>query len=195
MNINEIAELVFNQLQPTSGDEPAIDIEDFKSSAKAEFAYQTLLMMWKTRREEGEYAIPSYLLTEVEKEVVNDEIDISDLEYFKSLPFEAWLQGVGGMKCSCNYVKSTLNDSKLMCGDDSMPDDTRTFYIQGKKLKFPQGTHAKKLPVIYADKGGDLDGNLDVDDAIAALVRERLLVLYGGKIGQNDETNNSNKTN
>ena len=195
MNINEVAELVRRQLQPTSGGGTTIHLEQFKSSAKAEFAYQTLLMIWREKREEGYYTVPGYLLTEVEKDIVNNEMDISDLEYFKTLPNEVWLQDIGGLNCGCKYVKSTVNHSKLLSEDDSLDDGTRTFYLEGKKIKFPQGTHKNKLKIIYADKGGDLDGNIDVDDAIAALVRERLVGLYGGKIGVNDETNNENKTN
>ncbi|HJY23304.1 MAG TPA: hypothetical protein VJ279_10485 [Hanamia sp.] len=195
MNINEVAELVWRQLQPTSGSDTAISLEEFKSSAKAEFAYQTLLMVWREKREEGFYTVPGYLLKDAEKDIVNNEMDISDLQYFKSLPNEVWLQDIGGLNCDCKYVKSTVNHSKLLCDDDSMDDGTRTFFVMGSKIKFPQGTHKNKLKIIYADKGGDLDGNIDVDDAIAALVRERLIGLYGGKIGVNDETNNENKTN
>lgn len=195
MNINEVAELAWRQLQPTSGDTPTIHLEEFKSSARAEFAYQMLLLAWREKKDEGSYTVPSYLLKEVEKDVVNNEMDISDLDYFKSLPYEVWLQDMGGVGCDCKYVKSTVNHSKLLCGDDSLDDDMRTYYLLGDKIRFPQGAHAKKLKMIYADKGGDLDGNIDVDDAVAALIRERLVGLYGGKIGVNDETNNENKTN
>lgn len=195
MNINEVAALVWRQLQPTSGGTPTIHLEEFKSSARAEFAYQMLLLAWKEKRDEGYYTVPAYLLKEVEKEVVNNEMDISDLEYFKSLPSEVWLQDMGGLGCECKYVKSTVNHSKLLCGDDSLDDDTRTFYVLGDKIKFPQGAHAKKLTLTYADKGGDVDGNMDIDDAVAAIIRERLIGLYAGKVGVNDETNNENKTN
>lgn len=195
MNLNEIAELVWKQLQPTSGGKTTVSLEEFKSSARSEFAYQTLLLVWKEKRDEGYYSVPGYLLKQTDKDVVNNEIDISDLQYFKALPNEVWLQDIGGLDCECKYVKSTINHSKLLCEDDSLDDDTRTYFLMGDKIIFPKGTHQKTLSITYADKGGDIDGNIDVDDAIAALVRERLIGLYGGKIGVNDETNNSNKNN
>ena len=196
MNLYEIAELVYKQLQPTSGGQPTVHLEEFKSSARAEFAYQSLLLAWKEKKDEGFFTVPSYLLKTVDKAVENNQIDISDLNYFKSLPNEVWLQDLGGNKCDCRFVKSTINNNKLLCGDDSMDDEAISFYIVGNKIIFPQGIKGKKtLPITYANKGEDVNGNIEVADSIAAIVRERLIGLYLGKVAQNDETNNSNSNN
>lgn len=193
MKLNEIAELVWRQLQPTSGDATTISLAEFKRTARMEYAYQLLLLAWKDKKEEGLYQIPSYLLNAAVKSVVNDRVDISDLEYFKSLPSEMWLQGIGGVRCDCRYVKSTYNQTKLMCGDDSLDDDVKTYYVQGKEIIFPFGAHTDEVEVVYA--GNKVSEDVDVDEGLGAVVRERLLSIYAGKIGVNDETNNNNKTN
>lgn len=192
-NLKETAELAYRQLFPNPGDETALDREDFVSTAKTEYAYQMLLMAWRNKSVDGEFIVPSYISREVEKEVVNNEMDISDLEILKSLPSEMWLQNVGGINCGCKYVKTTINLSQLLCDDDSMADDVKTYYVIGKKIKFPKGVHAKKLPIIYANNGSDLDADeIVVDDAMAGIVRTRLIEIYGGKTGAEDKTNNSN---
>ena len=196
MNLYEIAELVYKQLQPSSGGQPTVHLEEFKSSARAEFAYQSLLLAWKEKKDEGYYTVPTYLLKTVDRKVVNNEIDISDLDYFESLPNEVWLQDLGGSKCDCRFVKSTININKLLCDDDSMDDEAVMFYVLGKKIIFPKGVKNKSsLSLTYANKGEDVDGSIEVSDAIGAIVRERLIGLYVGKIAPNDETNNSNSNN
>ena len=195
MILNEIAELVYKQLQPTSGGTPTIHLEEFKSSARAEFAYQSLLMAWREKKEEGYFTIPSYLLKTVTKQVKDNLIDISDLDYFKSLPNEVWLQDLGNGKCGCRFVKSTVNHNKLLCEDDSLDDNAVTFVLIGNIIVFDRKLPVKELTITYADKGENVNGELEVDDAIGAIVRERLISLYMGKIAPNDETNNSNSNN
>lgn len=196
MNLYEIAELVYKQLQPTSGGQPTVHLEEFKSSARAEFAYQSLLLAWREKRDEGFFTVPSYLLKTVDKPIIKNEIDISDLDYFKSLPNEVWLQDLGGNNCDCRFVKSTINNNKLLCDDDSMDEEAVSYYITGNKIIFPKGVKDKKsLPITYANKGEDVKGNIEVADSIAAMVREKLIGLYLGKVAQNDETNNQNSNN
>ncbi len=194
MNLNEIAELVHHKLSPKPGDESAIDVVEIERACYAEYAWQMLQMAWRNKRDEGEYEIPSYLLAEVEKEVVNDEIDIADLKYFKALPQEMWLHQVGGTNCECNYVKSTSNLVQLLCDDDSLADTDRTYYPVGKKIKFPKGTHAKKINIVYADMGSNVNGYIEIDEAIGALIMERLEQKYLGKVMPEDKTNNSNSS-
>lgn len=192
-NLKETAELAYRQLFPNPGDETALDKEDFVSTAKTEYAYQMLLMAWKSKATEGEFIVPSYISREVEKDVVDNVMDISDLDILKSLPSEMWLQNIGGLNCGCKYVKTTINLTQLLCDDNSLPDDTKTYYVIGKKIKFPQGAHAKKLTLIYANNGSDLDADeIVIDDAMAGIVRTRLIEIYGGKTGVEDRTNNSN---
>lgn len=195
MNLKEIAELAWQQLYPKGFTGTPIPKESFIRTAVSEFAYQQLLMAWKEKNDTGEFNVPSYLLTEVEKEITENEMDISDIIYFKSLPQEVWLTNIGGVMCGCKYVKSTINLTQLLCDDDCLGDDVRTYYQVGQKLKFPQGTHKSPLTIIYANSGENIDGNIEVDEAIGAIVRTRLIEIYAGKTGAEDETNNQNSTN
>lgn len=177
---------------PNPGDENKISREEFIATGRSEYSYQLWLKILADRRENGELEIPSYLLSEIELEVVNKEIDVSGLKIMRSLPFETWLQNIGGINCECRYVKSTLNHSQLLCDDDSLNDGDRTYYAVGKKIKFPQGTHKEKLGITYANNGENVDGNIEVDDAIGGMVRRTLIQIYAGGIGKEDKTNNSN---
>jgi len=192
MTLQEVCELSWEKCYPAGAGKPAIPKESFVRRAYSEFAYQSLLMAWKEGSEDY-YEVPSYLLREVEKDVVDDEIDISDLQYFKSLPMGVWLQGVSGdTGCGCEYVRTSFNLSKLLCGDDSLPDSTRTYFPLGKKLVFPQGTHKKKLILTYADMGDTLNGDVEIDEAIGAIVMDKLDAIYSGKVPPTDMTNNGN---
>lgn len=82
--------------------------------------------------------------------------------------------------------------SQLLCGDDSKPDEARTYYPLGKQIVFPLGVHKNPLPIIYANRGDELDDDIEIDDGIAAIVRTRLIDIYGGKTGTEDVTNNTN---
>jgi hypothetical protein len=191
-NLLSIAEQAYNQLFPRPTDEEAVDKQDFVATAKNVFAYE----LWRKIKEDkllyGECDIPSYLLSEAKLDVKDDEMDISSLKIMRSIDQELWLQNIGGMNCECLYVKSTLNLSKILCDDDSLPDDSRTFYPQGLKIKFPNGVHATPLSIIYANQGEEVNERIEIDDAIAGIVRVRLIEIYGGKIGQEDKANDSN---
>lgn len=187
-----IAELVWRQLHPNPKDEVKVKKEQVIADAKTEYAYNLWLKAKADKREDGYFEVPSYLLTEIELDVVDNQIDISKLKIMRSLDWEVWLQNVGGVDCDCRYVKSTLNQAQIFCDDDSLGDDARTFYVVGKKIKLPQGAHKKTLPIIYANNGQLVDGDIEVDDAIGAMVRRSLLQLYLGNEGPEDKTNNSN---
>lgn len=192
MNLKEVADLSWSQIFPMGTVQTAVPKEAFIRTAYASFAYQTLLMAWKEKNDEGYFEVPSYLLTEVEKDVVNNEMDISDLKYFKALPMEVWLQRIGDTMCACKYVKSSVNLSQLLCDDDSLDDASKTYYPLGKKIVFPKGTHKNKLTILYANMGEDINGNIEVDEAVADLVRSRLNELYLGKVPSADVTTNNN---
>lgn len=190
-SLKEVAQIVFNQVFPKSSDETPLDREEFFITAKNEYAYQ----MWRRSKEEGReeggmFHVPTHLLEEKTFKVENDTIDISELKTLKSLTRDSWIVNIGGLDCECKYVRSNINLERLLCDDDSMPH--RTFIIVGKQIRFPKGVHANELPVIYAKSGDDIDDDMEVDDDIAAIVRVRLMEIYLGRVGKEDETNNSN---
>lgn len=191
MTLKEIAELTHRQLFPTANGRAAVTLPEFVRTAVVEYAYQSLLLAWKDKKEEGVYEVPSYLLKSVEKDVIGNAVDISDLDTFKSLPMEAWLQGVEGN--GCRYIKTTYNNVKILADETSLPNGAKTFYAMENIIKFPKGA-SKTVVITYAGKGS-AKGELDVDDAIAAVVRQRLVDIYGGKTGAKDETNNENTNN
>lgn len=191
-NLLEIAQVAFDQIYPNAGDETPLDVEHFISTAKTEYSYQMLLLYWKQRNEDGYFEFPAYLLSEKEMDVVDNKIDTSLLKIFRSLPYDLWLQNVGGLNCVCQYVKSSVNSTSLLCDDDSMDDIVRTYIPLSNEIRFPKGTHSKKLTIIYANIGENIDGKIEVEDSIGAIVRTRLIEIYGGKIGTEDVTNNTN---
>lgn len=191
-NLKEIAELAWSQLFPNPGDEAAVDREDFVATAKSEYAYQLWRKMKEDKREFGDSEIPSYLLTTTELEVSNDVMDISPLNILRSLDNEQWLQNIGGLSCECDYIKSSVNHWKALCDDDSLPEDARIFIPIGKQIRFPLGVHKTPLEITYANNGEDIDDEIEVDDVIGGIVRRSLVEIYGGKIGKEDVTNNTN---
>lgn len=190
-NLLSIAEQAWAQLFPRPTDEEAVDREDFVATAKSEYAFQ----IWRKIKEDkvlyGDCDIPSYLLSEKELDVADNIMDISSLKIMRSIDQELWLQDIGGIGCECQYIKSTLNNSKLLCDDDSLPDDSRTFYPMGKKIIFPKGVHKTPLAIVYANQGEEIDGRIEIDDAIGGILRTRLIEIYGGKIGVPDTANDS----
>jgi hypothetical protein len=180
---------------PNPTDEVSISLEEVIESAKLEYSYQYLLWYWKEKGSEGTFNMPAELATEEEFDVVNNEIDISELDIMSRLPADQWLANVGGLLCECNYVKSNINQTQLLKDDDSLPDDYKPYLIIGKKIKFPKGTHSNKLTIIYANSGRDVDGVIEVSNELGALVRRGLSEVYLGKVSQEDKTNNSSANN
>lgn len=192
-NLLEIAELAYNQIFPLPRDKNAIALEEFIATAKIEYA----AAMWIYRQEQisndGSFEMPSDLLTESEPlDVVNNEIDISSLNYLSSLPNDLWLQNIGGLGCECTYIKTTIRLSQILCEDDSIPESSKPYLIVGKKIKFPKGTHAKSVAIIYANNGTGIDPRvIECNEYVGSKVREKLMGLYGKKLPA-DTTNNQN---
>lgn len=190
-NLLSICETAWLQLYPTATDEAPITKEEFIETGLGEYAYQFLLWYWKEKGTEGVFNIPGNLSSEHEFDVIDNEIDISGLDIMSRLPNDLWLQNIGGLTTDCNYVKSNINQTQLLKEDDSLPDDYKTYLIVGKKIKFPQGTHKTPISIIVANSGKEIDGDIEIDDAIGAIVRTRLIEIYGNRIGLQDKTNNS----
>lgn len=195
-NLLSIAELFWRSMNPQARSKTGVTREEVISTAKNEYA----AAMWIYRQEQiasdGSFDMPSDLLTESPPmEVKNDEIDISSLKYLSALPGNLWLQNVGGLNCDCRYVKSTLNLSQILCDDDSLPENHLPYYVLGKKIKFPKGTHKKELPIVYANTGTGLDPDvIEVNEYVASKVRLKLMQLYGQE-KQVDDTNNQTPNN
>lgn len=191
-DLKSIAQLAYDQLFPNPTDEEKVSRIDFLETAKSEYAYQSLLMYWKEKATEGMFNIPGNLSTEAEFDVVNNEIDISSLDIMSRLPNDLWLQNIGGLTSECNYIKSNVNQTQLLKDDDSLPEDYKTYLIVGKKIKFPQGTHKSPISIIVANSGKEVEDSIEVDDAIAGIIRRSLIEIYGGKIGVENKTNDTN---
>lgn len=190
-DLKSIAELAWRTIYPNPGDEGAISREEFLESAKLEYSYQYLLWYWKENALEGIFNTPGDLATEKEFSVLDNEIDISGLDIMTMLAGDKWLLNIGGLTCECKYVKSNINQTQLLCDDDSMPEEYKPYVIVGKKIKFPKGTHADKITIIYANSGESTDDNIEVDGALGALVRVRLQEIYGRPMPV-DKNNNTN---
>ena len=192
MDLKSISEVAWRQVFPNPSDEAAVQLEEFIETAKGEYAYQMLLMYWKEKREDGSFNIPSNLLTTVKKEVVDGVADISDLEVFRGIPNDFWLQNVGGIGSKCQYIKTNVNHAQVLSDDDSLPENVKRYYPAGKEICFPDGVHENPVPITYANMGENVDGSIEIDDTIAAIVRSRLIEIYLGKENKEDVTNNSN---
>jgi hypothetical protein len=191
-NLLEISESAWRQIFPNPSDETSLSREEFLSTARGEYAYQMQLYYWSEKQREGSFEIPSHLLTPVELPVLDNEVDISSLNVFRSFGIDSYIQSVGGLTCSCEYVKSSVNRRKLFSNFESIDDNVRPYIPLKNKLLFPKGTHANPIKIIYINKGERVGNDEEIDDHIGAIVRSRLIEIYGGKINKEDVTNNTN---
>lgn len=192
--LNEVCELVYRVLNPNASAQSDIKKEEVIAQGQIEYASSMWIRAKELEATEGFFEVPSYLLTEKEFDVKDNIIDLTDEPILNSLSNNAAIQDVGGLDCDCRYIKSTLNLEKKLCNDDSI-GDTKTYFMVGKKLVFPKGTHKEKLKIIYANNGSDLNGeDVEVDDYVATKVRDKLMQIYGIKVPA-DHTANSNSNN
>lgn len=189
-NLLELAELVWRQAYPNPTDETPVSLEEVVATAKYEYMSTMWRLAKEERAQEGVFNVPSNLLATATLKVVNNEMDISQIRTLRSLPDDMWLQNIGGITCTCRYVKSSLNLSQLLCDDDSL-GNARTYFAMENKIHFPQGTHKDELPIIYAKMSEDVDGDIEIADAVGSIIRQRLVEIYLGKVGPEDTTNNS----
>lgn len=192
-SLRSVCELAWLQLFPKPGDEDAISKEEFIETGKGQYAWEMWRIAKEEKRSEGGYNIPSNLLTPVSLPVVENKIDISGLDILRSMPNDTWLVNVGGLISKCKYYATNINNAMLLEGDDSMDDDQKPYLVIGKEIVFPEGTHSGEVPIIYANDGMGLDENeIEIDDAIGAIIRTKLIDIYVGKVGAEDTTNNTN---
>lgn len=190
-NINEIAQIAYDQIYPNAEQATSVKVEHFIQTALTRYAYEMFLLSKELKRADGEWDIPDTLLREDILTIVNNEADISALKIFTSFEGGKWISKVGDFGCDCGYIKHTVNMSNILC-DDEYNGNSKTYVIIGKKIKFPHGAHGKTAPIIYASSGEDVDGDIEVDDAIGDRVGDYLFKRFSGRIPA-DRTENSNE--
>lgn len=190
-NILEIAQTAHSQIFPNPSDETSISREEFLSTARGEYAYQMQLYYWSEKQREGSFEIPSHLLSQVELPVIDNEIDISSLNVFRAFGIDSFIQNIGGLTCTCEYVKSSVNRRQLLSCFEIIDDNVRPYVPLKNKIQFPKGTHAPKIKIIYINKGERVGDEEEIDDHVGAIVRSRLIEIYGGKVNKEDVTNNT----
>lgn len=193
-SLQSYAELAYRQVYPNPNDETPVTLVEFIETAKGEYAYG----VWELNRADvyqlGENNIPPTLLSEYELEVKDKVADISKVKAMRSLPNNTWIQQIGSFDCEgCKYLIMDLNKFKLLCDDDSRTPFEKIVVVLGKTLRFPNGTFEEdgKVPMIFANLGTELDEELEIDDAIGAMIRRKLVDMYSKKAAE-DKTNNTN---
>lgn len=187
-----IAEQFWRQRFPNPSDETSVRLEEVIATAKSEYAYQLWVKAMAEKKANGIYEVPSYLLSEAEIDVVNREADLSHISPLKSLDNDEWIQSLGDLDCGCTYVRTTPRLIRLLCDDNNLGSDTRRYVVIGNKIKFIDGAHKAKLPIVYANSGEDIEEEMPIDDAMGGMLRRGLIEIYGGGIGLEDKVNDSN---
>lgn len=189
-DLKEIAEVAYRQIFQNATAATSIKKEDFLSIARHRYAYEMFLMSKDLERLDGVFEIPTALLRKADLTVINGQIDISQLKIFRSFQGDLWLGRVGTGECDCSYVKHSVNISNILC-DTDYHGNSKPFVVIGDTIEFPQGTFAKTVPIIYASNGADVNGSIEVDDAVGDRVSEYLWKRYSNRLPE-DRTNNAN---
>jgi hypothetical protein len=193
MDLNSIAQVNYDQLYPNATEQTSIKVEHFIEEAKSRYAWEMFRISKETKRAEGEWEIPSALFRQSNLSVVDNEADISDLKIFRSFDGDIWVGNLGGLGSDCNYIRQSVNQSQMLL-DDEYIGNGHPYTIIGKKILFPRGTHKKTIPIIYASNGEDLDGKIEVDDAIGALVSDYIYKKFSGKLPEDRSADSNTNT-
>jgi hypothetical protein len=86
-----------------------------------------------------------------------------------------------------------INKWKLLCKDKSRKIGDKAVIVTGNKLQFVEGVYGntEEVEIVYANTGGDIDVETEIDQALGALVRRDLLNDFSKRYPL-DKTNNSN---
>lgn len=189
--LESVCELAWLHCFPKADDETAVTKDEFIEAGRLEMATQLWLSMWNERNADASYEVPSYLLSEYELPVVDNQVDLSCISVLRGLPKDIWLRNIGGLTCDCEYVKTNQDLSSLLCDEDSRGHGNRTYFPFGTKIVFPQGTHVNPIKIIVANMGENVDTSIEVDEIIGNAVRDKLVEKFLGKSNQVDTTNNN----
>lgn len=190
-NLLEIAQEVYDEVFPNPSPQNAVKFDHVLVVAKSRYAYELWLKSKNDAREDGGWEVPSALWREAEIEVSNNKADISHLKIFRSYDGDAWLGSVGD-GCDCPYVRVSMNLYGVIGCDKEYLGNSLPYTVIGNSIKFHNGAHSKTVPIVYASSGEDMDDNVEIDDAMSALVSDYLWKRFANKLPV-DRTNNSNE--
>jgi len=185
-----IAQVCYDQLFPNGETNTALKVEHFIEAAKTRYAFEMFILSKEMKRSEGGWDIPDNLLRQETITIKDNEADISALKVFKSPDGGYWISQLGDLGCECGYTKHSINMSNILC-DDEYHGNSKPYVIIGKKIKFPFGAHGSTAPIVFASNGEDVDGEIEVDDALGDRVSEYLYKKFSGRLPE-DRTINSN---
>lgn len=185
-----ISEVVYDQVFPNATPQTSVKVDHVIEEAKLRYAFEMWLRSKELARLEGEWEVPSALLRDATVKVENNEADISALKIFRSFEGDSWIQSIGEIGCDCSYVRHSMNVSKMLC-DDEYLGNSKPYIPLAKKIKFPKGAHQKELPIVYASSGEDIEGDVEIDDGIAALVSDYLFKRFANRLPE-DRTVDAN---
>ena len=189
-NLKEIAQVNYDQIYPNATAQTSVKVEHFISEALTRYAWEMFRISKEVKRSEGEWEIPSALLRRANIDVVDNVADISSLNIFRSFEGDSWISNIGGLDGECSYIRQTVNIASMLL-DDEFLGNSKPYTVIGNSIEFPKGSHKKTIPIIYASNGSDLDDEIEVDDAIGALVSEYIYKKFSGKFPE-DRTQDSN---
>lgn len=192
--LNEVCELVWRKVVPNGSAQSDTKRDEIIATGQLQYASSMWIRSKELEASDGYFEIPAGLLTEKEFPVNDNMIDLTDEPVLNSLGSNGWLQDVGGVGCDCKYIKSSLNEEKILKGDDSI-GNARTFFPVGKKIMFPRGTHNSKLKVTYVNNGSGLDADeIMIDEYVGAKVMDKLMQLYGPHIPADHSADSNSNT-
>lgn len=190
-NLLSIAELSWRQVFPDPTAQTQTKKAEFIATAKLEYAWNMWRISKEQKRTEGEWEIPSALLRRGTITVVDDSASLFDLKIFRSFDGDTWIVKLGDN--DCKYIRQSLNESQMLSDEDYW-GNSLPYIVIGLNIEFPMGARRKTIPIVYATNGEDLEDNIEVDDAIGGLIRNRLVEIYSTKQPVDITTNNNPNT-
>lgn len=188
-SIATIAELAWRQLNPGANDETRNTVEEYIESAMD--IYATLAFTYYAQsRQDADFSLVESFLVRQAFDVQEDEestyielaVDVmnlpKDMGVFRVVP-------AGGYP----LTKTTAMGQTLF-SDDPTPE--RTYYREGRKIRFPERLAAKRVWVSFVTLDR-LDETTEVPEMFAAPIRDGLVKLYAVSLQVPvDDTNNKN---
>lgn len=191
-DLKSIAQVNYDQIFPNATSQTSVKVEHLIEEAKIRYAWELFRIGKESKRADGEWEIPSALWREATIEIKDNQADISALNVFRSFEGDTWIGNIGGVGSDCKYMRLTMSLNQSF--DDDWMGNAKPYIVIGKIIKFPKGTIGASLPIIYATNGTDLDDEIEIDDAIGALVSDYIYKKFSGRLPEDRSADsNSNK--